>query len=340
MKSRIWAGLMNLSNTGMYPYDKCIRLNNRLMRFHFSDESTRDLLFKPFSHLEHFRSPMDAVDFIVFVKGGSSSEEPLEIWRNMKRHAINGKVLVQMKSDRIHALFNAESEVLTSLNLNSKIGFYYIPDIKQLPYYEKAAPMRLIMHYFAEFNDMILVHGASVSVDGKAVILAGKGGSGKTTTAIASALSGLEYLGDDYVIIDYRNRTVHSLFCSAKIRWEAHQYIPSVKESSVNSPSDDKSYFFMRDLEEIKIRRDAQIAAIIIPSITPDSTPEIFKSSPLMALLLLSSSTIFQMPGSGIKTLAHLKELLQSVPVYQMTLSESSSVNAKLISNFLNDSSS
>ena len=87
-----------------------------------------------------------------------------------------------------------------------------------LPYWETAAPFRILFHWWSQSFGGQISHAAAVGRDGKGVLLAGRGGSGKSTTAICCVDAGMEYVGDDYVLLTRTpTPTAHSLYNSAKI---------------------------------------------------------------------------------------------------------------------------
>ncbi len=62
------------------------------------------------------------------------------------------------------------------------------------------------------------VHSAAVGHDGRFLILAGAGNSGKSTAALACARAGWDYAGDDYVLADVERGEVAPLYASARLR--------------------------------------------------------------------------------------------------------------------------
>lgn len=76
----------------------------------------------------------------------------------------------------------------------------------------------IIQFMLSAFN-IYTVHASAVAVAGRAVLLLGDSGAGKTTMSLALARQGLQFMGDDLVIVEIRNKTpkCHSLLLKAKI---------------------------------------------------------------------------------------------------------------------------
>ena len=65
--------------------------------------------------------------------------------------------------------------------------------------------MPLLMHVLATVHGRFLLHGAAVSVDGKAHLFIGKSGSGKSTLSTDLAKQKAAYMGDDLVLVYLQN---------------------------------------------------------------------------------------------------------------------------------------
>jgi hypothetical protein len=81
---------------------------------------------------------------------------------------------------------------------------------------ELAIPMvhHMLVHpairYLSSLQNVLMLHASAVVIDGKSILLSGKGGAGKTTTSsllLASGGSQWKLHADDYVFIDPKMRT-------------------------------------------------------------------------------------------------------------------------------------
>jgi hypothetical protein len=93
------------------------------------------------------------------------------------------------------------------------------PDL--IPAWDIATPFRDILHVWFRLHGGHILHGAVVGDRDHAVMLAGAGGSGKSSSAMACLRhSDLHFLGDDVTLIrdgDDGKRIVHSLYNSVKL---------------------------------------------------------------------------------------------------------------------------
>jgi hypothetical protein len=94
-----------------------------------------------------------------------------------------------------------------------------------------------------------LTHGALLSSGGKTVVLAGQPGAGKTTLTLALAASGLEYRGDDIVLVDDRGFALGMPFAAATKEgaWPLlRTYVPGLMDLPVRRRTDGKQVRYVR----------------------------------------------------------------------------------------------
>lgn len=294
-----------------------IALDKFYVNMHFPTDQSQAIFLRPFAHL--ITEAQSDADLNLFVNHGKSGEKPLKAWQHFENDSSDEKKLHVYNKDGQHLLYNHDSKVLTGYDSHEHTAYYYIPSLDMLPFYEKAAPMRMIFHHFAKSNGWSLVHGASIGMDGKGILLIGRGGSGKTTTALSAALAGFEYLGDDYVILNPKTQSILSLYASGKFRWDSETILHGIEKLAVNSKDEEKGYFFL-NRKLANLEKKLTFSGLVIPSIG-EGTETTFRRIPAAkALLVLASSTIFQMPGSGNKTLRNISDAIKNIPVYEMVL--------------------
>ena len=81
-------------------------------------------------------------------------------------------------NDHIHTFFHVGAGALSMLDTRQDLALHWIRDARQLPYYESAAPLRAILHWWMRNHGCQLVHGGAVGTPLGGVLLAGRGGSG------------------------------------------------------------------------------------------------------------------------------------------------------------------
>ncbi|MDI6743429.1 MAG: hypothetical protein QMD11_11910 [Smithella sp.] len=286
----------------------------------YSSDILEHSLFKAFEHLEIVGTDADAV-FTIFVCDSDILNYDLPGYNWLNEISENKEEIVTYNSGDIHALYNPKSGIFSMFDNGRNRGFYYLPKAGDIPFYEKAAPMRMLLHWWCEKSGLVLVHAAAIGGETSAVLLAGRGGTGKSTTAMLAARHGFKFLGDDYVILENNSGpVVHSAYNSVKFRWEMLERVPAAGEFSLNNHNDEKGYYFLRDHQPDSLVTSLPLKAVLLPVIAGNQKTSFDRLSQSRGLMGLSASSIFQMPGSGRQTLKTLAGILKDTPVYQMSL--------------------
>jgi hypothetical protein len=87
-----------------------------------------------------------------------------------------------------------------------------------------------------ENNGCQVLRAGAVGTHERAELLTGKGGIGKSTTALSCLRSGLSYLADDYLIVRLEPEPiVYSLYCTAKLNADHVENFPEFFKLVQNS---------------------------------------------------------------------------------------------------------
>lgn len=96
-------------------------------------------------------------------------------------------------------------------------GIQLVDPARGLPPWDSGSPLRNFLHWHLAGPDRDLIHAGTLGIDGGGILLAGRGGSGKSGTVLAGVMHGLDTVGDDYVLANRGDAvTVEPLFRTLK----------------------------------------------------------------------------------------------------------------------------
>ncbi len=216
---------------------------------------------------------------------------------------------------------------LSAIDEVSGEAWYWCDDADALPYWEFAAPLRMVLHWWLGTCGALMLHAAAIGSDNGGVLLVGRGGSGKSTTSLLGLRAGLQFASDDYVAVDPTLDatgcpTVHSLFGSGKLTADQYANFPELHAGVVNADRLDieKAVLFVNRVFPLQLVRQFPLQAVLVPRITGLPKTIAHKVSPIAALAALAPSTLFQLPGTASADLAAMAQVVRQVPTYALEL--------------------
>jgi hypothetical protein len=221
------------------------------------------------------------------------------------------------------ALHQPTSDVLSVLSSQADLGWFWMPDARGLPYWDYSAPFRHLLSWWLDAHGMRQVHGGAVGTGEGGVLLVGPGGSGKSTTALASLLDErLRYAGDDYVGVASDDVPfVHSLYCSGKVHHEDLRRLPHLEPALAESiRPDEKAVFYVEKAFPGRAIARFPLRAIVVPQVTDRDSARARPSTGAAALAAIAPSTIFQLHPPAREALSHMAELVRKLPTFFLEL--------------------
>jgi hypothetical protein len=225
--------------------------------------------------------------------------------------------------DRILTSYNWDANALSMLDRKRGLALYWTHNATRLPSYESSAPLRTIFHWWMNQFGLQFIHSGAVGTLNGGVLLAGKGGVGKSTTALTCLSSDLFYVSDDYCLI--AADPVPHAFCiysSAKLNADNIYRIPCLMPTISNNDRVDKekAVFFLYPYFEKKIIRGFPVRAILLPRISGGRETSLTPASSVEALKALALSTMSQLAAAGRESVQIMNRLVHLVPCYHIDL--------------------
>jgi len=224
---------------------------------------------------------------------------------------------------RIYTSYNWDANALSILDKKRNLALYWTYNAHRLPSYEASAPLRTIFHWWVNQFGLQFVHSGAVGSIRGGVLLAGKGGSGKSTTALACLNSELLYLSDDYCLISTNLVPYAScIYSSAKLNADNIHRIPYLMPTISNNDRIDKekAVFFLYPYFGKQIIRGFPVRTILMPRVSGGRETSLSPASSVEALKALALSTMSQLAGAGRESLQIMNRLVHLVPCYHIEL--------------------
>ncbi len=225
---------------------------------------------------------------------------------------------------RVYTQHDLQDGAITVFDLDSRTAIYATTDARQVPLYERAAPLRTLLHWSLSEPGRHLIHAGAVGGPDGGALVAGRSGSGKSTLTLACADAGFAYLGDDYVLIDVHTMpaTAHAMHATAKLDPQGAGWQPALTPALLPRDGDDDGKVV---IDVYRRRPGAFLAslpvrAVVLPRVREGARTRVRPASASEGLRAVGPSTILQHFGHGEAGMTTVSELMRRVPVYTIEL--------------------
>lgn len=312
--------------------DHDLRFADRLVRLRFAGDELADALIAPLRpRLTDLDAAEDDLDPAVSPSATIALWEECDVpghalpvpWREGDL-AARGLLRGPDGSDVV-AVHELGYHAITLIDRRSRLLLHRVPDVAALPWWERAAPLRPALFWALSGPDRHLVHAGAVGDERGGVLLAGAGGSGKTTVALAALAAGMSYVADDYLLLHTAPDPVAwNLFGTAKLDAGHLARIPRFASAANISPdpvTDEKWVLDVADVFPDALVSSLPIRAIVVPRIHGGRSA-LRPTTAGVALLALAPSTAFQMPYDDGAVVASLAAVARSVPAFLLEVGD------------------
>ncbi len=222
----------------------------------------------------------------------------------------------------------------------TKTGVWWVETAGALPFWTRASPLRSLFHWWLEMRGKQLLHAAAVGTAQGAVLITGKGGVGKSTTALSALMQGLSYVADDYLIVDVDPEpAVYSLYSTAKLDPDQMAAFPELTPFLTNERElgEQKAVLQLFPHFAKQLPSSMPLRAVFTPRLGNDEKTHLVPTSPLHLARAASFTTLCQLPYAGQRTSAIIDRLIASVPGFEIVLGTDRRGVVRCIEEFLAD---
>lgn len=309
------------------------KIGGQVMRFRFAGSRLADLLTPAINHLAyHAKGERPNLRIDVWESPTSPVELTDEQWMQS---------VLPLEALGPHDFVYCQPDIGMLVLFRGNHALLCYRDISALPPWELAIPFRVIFNSWFQRTQGQVIHGAAIANDEHAVILAGVGGAGKSSTAL-SCLNhpSLKYMADDLCLLRREpNPMVYGLYNTIKIRKEGlHRFGDMRLPHLDHLPLDHgKPTFFLQPHFQYKLAVRRPVRAILLPKITHTERTSLVPAKSSDAWQALVPSTFAVILGDRAVTAQNINSSIKGVPVYWLELGTDRNQIADVIGMFLNN---
>lgn len=225
--------------------------------------------------------------------------------------------------DRFLAAAQTDIRALSLLDRVENQALYWAAEAAVLPVFERAAPLKIILHWWLRERGLPLIHAGAVGTEAGGVLLVGGTGTGKSTSTLACLNAGLQYISDDRCLLGLEPEPrAWCVYNAAKLRPEQMQRFPHLLPAvrANNLPDEEKDIIFVHQYAPEQLAAALPVRALLLARLAHRPETTWTPISPARVWRELSTSSLVYQPGMGQDELRLMADLVRRLPCYLLNL--------------------
>jgi hypothetical protein len=271
---------------------KCFQFGPFQLEHRGLGQSSLSFFHLAVAHLERSTNPNP--DFIVYTidaqETGIFLPKPCWDWKE-----VDGFGVIKAFTEQgFYADYQFDFDTFTLIDTKQRRALQWSKSVSKLPEWERSFPFRKMLYHFTKETDCLMLHAGAVGTAQGGVLLAGAGGSGKSSSTLACLGSDLLYAGDDFVLLDVAANRVHSLYNVAKLDEKGIKLFPRLEPYLFNRDKmpEQKGQVFLWNHFPEQLVSSFSLTYILLPKFSGKADTRLFPASSADALRALAPSTL------------------------------------------------
>ena len=193
---------------------------------------------------------------------------------------------------------------------------YWASRREAIPEWDYGAPLRNLLAWALHDSGRLLLHGAVMGDSRGALLVAGAGGAGKSSTTLAALRHvGLRTVGDDFVAVA-PDGTAEALFDTVKLDRAAlaRLDVPDAWVANPGRPAGEKARLHLLEHLPAALVPRLPVRALAVPRLVPGRESRALPVAGGLLLRALAPSSLFLVPGAEVERFQRLAALTQRLP--------------------------
>lgn len=248
----------------------------------------------------------------------------------------NHSKMLRSKEGNSHIFYDSY-QGLTGVNYTSMSFYRCLPTQHAQTNFSFAHVVYDLFYLWARTTNLFLIHAAAIGENGKGILIAGRGGSGKSTLSIGCMLAGMDFVADDYTLIsEFGSVTAFPLYTSVMLNPDmAEAYQLRLPINYINDRRGGRLGF---DASSQSFCPQLPICAIMSTTFDASHKPSISESLPGKAITRIVHSTIMQVGAvRDPEPVRAMSQRLMGIPSYEMHLSTDLQENVRTLREFIKE---
>lgn len=298
----------------------CFRIAGYTVRIAFAGPALVAPLLPALAHLTIPDVAMPDLTLCLW-DGMSTGFQPPRAWTPADVD-LRGEVR-PLSNEQILTTIQMDVNAVSVLDQSRALGFYWIDSACSLRAYERAAPLKVLLHWWLRTRGLSMIHAGAVGLNDGAVLIVGKTGAGKSTTTLACFAAGMAYLSDDRCLLTLEPEPqAYCLYNTAKLHPAQMARFPRLLATVTNphETREEKALIYLQQFAPQQLALCLPIRAILLAKVAGTTTTTLAPVSRMAVLRDFVTSTLVYQPGAAQDEVNMMTALVRQAPCYQINL--------------------
>ncbi len=227
------------------------------------------------------------------------------------------------RDDRFVLVYDRPTRAFSAVDNVDGRAVHWMEDAGSVSFPERATPLRHVLQGWLQRDGLFAAHASAVGRASGGVLMSGRSGSGKSTTAALCWRAGLGYLGDDNVMVSAGGEPrAYNLYGVTRLNRQSLAWFPELGAAVSNPerPEAEKALICLDDVSPSRMLREFPIRALLLPRVADARETRLRPVSPSTAFRALILDTLFTVLGNPALTTHGLRRVADTVPCYELAL--------------------
>jgi len=302
-----------------------LRLCGEVVRLRVAGDALAGHVLAPLAHLRHDLAGAPRLTIELWDARASGVAPPPEDLRHStgRRWPLTDGVFATSSDARLVSHQLRDSLLWLDRARGHLVGWF--ADATRLTLHERARPLQTLLALWSSDRGVQAVHAAMVARAGRAALVPGASGSGKSTVALTCLAAGFGYGGDDWIGLGRAGDGAcegYGVYGSACIEPEHLRRLAQWRGHAIaaDNSDDHKSLLLLAQLCPERLVASAAIVALVLPRITGGES-RLRPASKAEAFRMLAPSSVFAMrPRPSREGVERLADLVERLPAWWLEL--------------------
>ncbi len=320
-------------------HEREIGIAGRRVRLRFADSGSLEAFYPALSHLEATLIGDPDIEFRIWDAAATGRPPPGIAWGDQE--PTEDAMVLHLSDETVRTKLDPRSSGILCYDRSRAHLLYCTRDVANVPWEVRSSPLIAAFSWALATRSNPIIHAGCVGLEGWGALIAGRSGAGKSTTCIGAAVAGLEYVSDDYLLVETGARPVgHSLTCMGRVHRSDMGRIDGVDRAVAGwvAAEDPKAAVDVRALAPDRVRASLPLKALVLPRLGTGGETVMRRVTAAEALRNMAPSSLFFLPADDPReAFAAMANLARTLPAYVLHLNDDASAAAAALSRLIDD---